>query len=138
MAAIDSELINLFQNNNNGVSNHVHHYQHHHLPNPIATNINGPLVSSDDSESESHANIVLELKGYLNKWTNYIHGWQPRFIVFKDGTLSYYKSEEDSDFGCRGAISVFKATVKVRVFVYIYICNVVPLNDFVGKFIEKP
>lgn len=116
MAAIDSELINLFQNNNNnGVNNHVnHHHHHHHLPNPIATNINGPIGSSDDSESESHPTIVLELKGYLNKWTNYIHGWQPRFIVFKDGTLSYYKSEEDSDFGCRGAISVFKATVKVR------------------------
>lgn len=31
------------------------------------------------------------LSGYLSKWTNYIHGWQPRFIVLKDGTLSYYK-----------------------------------------------
>lgn len=41
-----------------------------------------------------------------------IHGWQLRFIVLKDSTLSYYKSAEDSDFGCRGAISLEKAIVK--------------------------
>ena len=69
--------------------------------------------NSDDSESEHNLSIP-ELKGYLSKWTNYIHGWQPRFIVLKDGTLSYYKSEQDSDFGCRGAISLQKATIKVR------------------------
>lgn len=47
--------------------------------------------NSDDSENELNFNSVPELKGYLSKWTNYIHGWQPRFIVLKDGTLSYYK-----------------------------------------------
>lgn len=47
--------------------------------------------NSEDSESELNCNSVPELKGYLSKWTNYIHGWQPRFIVLKDGTLSYYK-----------------------------------------------
>lgn len=41
-----------------------------------------------------------------------IHGWQQRFIVLKDSTLSYYKSAEDSDFGCRGAICLEKATIK--------------------------
>lgn len=35
-----------------------------------------------------------------------------RFIVLKDSTLSYYKSPEDSDYGCRGAICLEKATVK--------------------------
>lgn len=35
-----------------------------------------------------------------------------RFIVLKDSTLSYYKSAEDSDFGCRGAICLEKAVVK--------------------------
>lgn len=58
---------------------------------------------------------IAELKGYLSKWTNYIHGWQPRYIVLRNGTLSYYKSEVDSDFGCRGAISLHKATIKVGV-----------------------
>lgn len=91
---------------------------------------------SDDSDDPSSSNSVPELKGYLSKWTNYIHGWQPRFIVLKDGTLSYYKrydkrnnnklnaaninfhiyrfaSEFESDYGCRGAISLDKATIKV-------------------------
>lgn len=57
-----------------------------HLP----SNNNGS--NSEDSENELYYNSsVAELKGYLSKWTNYIHGWQPRFIVLKDGTLSYYK-----------------------------------------------
>uniref|UniRef100_A0A336MKJ2 Ceramide transfer protein n=2 Tax=Culicoides sonorensis TaxID=179676 RepID=A0A336MKJ2_CULSO len=56
------------------------------------------------------------LKGYLSKWTNYIHGWQPRYMVLQDKTLSYYKSEEDSDFGCRGVISLQKATIKSHEF----------------------
>lgn len=115
MAAIDGDLLIGFQNNNN---NNNHHYLK-------ATNINGPqqtvISSGDDSDPESpYSNIILELKGYLNKWTNYIHGWQARFIVFKDGTLSYYKSEEDSDFGCRGAISIHKATIKVCTIVFFF------------------
>ena len=50
--------------------------------------------------------------GTLSKWTNYIHGWQDRYIMLKDGSLVYYKSEIETDFGCRGAISIDKATVK--------------------------
>lgn len=76
-------------------------------------------TSSDDSENEIIVNIP-ELRGYLSKWTNYIHGWQPRFIVLKGGTLSYYKSESESDFGCRGAVSLHKATVKVIFFFFIF------------------
>ncbi|XP_055679742.1 ceramide transfer protein [Lutzomyia longipalpis] len=72
---------------------------------------------SDDSDNDYIINSSApELKGYLSKWTNYIHGWQPRFIVLKDGTLSYYKSEQESDFGCRGAISLQKATIKSHEF----------------------
>lgn len=48
--------------------------------------------NSDDSDFDVNcSSSIPELKGYLSKWTNYIHGWQPRFIVLKDGTLSYYK-----------------------------------------------
>lgn len=72
---------------------------------------------TDDSENEFITNFI-ELKGYLSKWTNYIHGWQPRFIVLKDGTLTYYKSEQDSDLGCRGAISLLKAAIKVKIQIY--------------------
>jgi len=66
-------------------------------------------ASSDDSDNE----YIAELRGYLSKWTNYIHGWQMRYIVLKNAQLSYYKSEQESDFGCRGAISLYKAVIKV-------------------------
>ena len=46
--------------------------------------------------------------GTLSKWTNYIHGWQDRYIALKEGNLVYYKSEVETDFGCRGAISIDK------------------------------
>lgn len=70
------------------------------------------LIFSDEDDDSENGYQVPELQGVLSKWTNYIHGWQSRFIVLKDGTLSYYKSEQDTGFGCRGAISLFKATIK--------------------------
>ncbi|XP_059620704.1 ceramide transfer protein-like isoform X1 [Phlebotomus argentipes] len=74
------------------------------------------MAEDFSAQSNSDESDTPELKGYLSKWTNYIHGWQPRFIVLKDGTLSYYKSEQESDFGCRGAISLQKATIKSHEF----------------------
>lgn len=32
--------------------------------------------------------------------------------MLKDSTLSYYKSAEDSDFGCRGALNLERAIIK--------------------------
>lgn len=64
----------------------------------------------DDSEEEVRN---IEKKGVLSKWTNYLHGWQDRYIVLKDGTLSYYKSQNDLAFGCRGAVSLTRASVTV-------------------------
>ncbi|XP_023947703.2 ceramide transfer protein [Bicyclus anynana] len=69
---------------------------------------------SDNSDIEDSSNP--ELRGYLSKWTNYIHGWQDRFIVLKDSTLSYYKSELESNLGCRGALCLKKAKVKPHEF----------------------
>ncbi|KMQ85055.1 collagen type iv alpha-3-binding protein, partial [Lasius niger] len=69
-----------------------------------------------DDDEDSDGVVVPELQGTLSKWTNYIHGWQTRFIVLKDGTLSYYKSEQDSGFGCRGSISLYKANIKAHQF----------------------
>jgi len=65
-------------------------------------------ITSDEEEWEAE---VPDLCGTLNKWTNYIHGWQQRFMAVKDGTLVYYKSVSETDFGCRGAISIGKAVV---------------------------
>lgn len=72
------------------------------------------IVVSDDSDLDDC--VTPELRGILSKWTNYIHGWQDRFIVLKDGTLSYYKSELESNLGCRGALSLLKANVKPHEF----------------------
>lgn len=69
---------------------------------------------SDDEEDIENGFAQPELHGTLSKWTNYIHGWQDRYIVLKDGTLAYYKSEDDTAYGCRGAISIFKAVIKVN------------------------
>jgi len=67
--------------------------------------------SPDLSDDETWDPGSPELSGTLNKWTNYIHGWQQRYIALKDGTLVYYKSASETDFGCRGAISIQKAHV---------------------------
>lgn len=84
-------------------------------PAPPAADATATGSQSENSEDEDYLDNSIELRGYLSKWTNYIYGWQPRYIVLKDGTLSYYKSESESDFGCRGAISLSKATIKVRI-----------------------
>ncbi|KAK7492548.1 hypothetical protein BaRGS_00016214 [Batillaria attramentaria] len=69
------------------------------------------VLSLTDDEDELDEEPLPELHGTLSKWTNYLHGWQDRYIVLKDGTLSYYKSEDETAFGCRGAVSLTRATV---------------------------
>ena len=39
--------------------------------------------SPELSEEEEWESEPPELCGNLNKWTNYIHGWQPRFMALK-------------------------------------------------------
>ena len=71
----------------------------------------GEQEDSPDMSDDEWDREAPQLCGTLNKWTNYIHGWQQRFMALKDGTLVYYKSASETDFGCRGAISVAKASV---------------------------
>ena len=47
-------------------------------------------------------------RGNLFKWTNYLSGWQCRYVVVERGTLSYYRNELDMEFGCRGVIHLGK------------------------------
>ncbi len=56
------------------------------------------------------------MKGSLSKWTNYINGWQERYFVLEVGLLSYYKSEADTQYGCRGSISLHKTKIAVSCF----------------------
>lgn len=76
------------------------------------------LTDDEENEDSDYEPVLPELHGTLNKWTNYLHGWQDRYIVLKDGTLSYYKSENDTAFGCRGAVSLAKASIVVSFGVY--------------------
>lgn len=72
-------------------------------------------LSDEDDEYENGIHAP-ELSGTLSKWTNYIHGWQSRYIVLKDGNLTYYKSSNDTTYGCRGAISLNRACIKAHDF----------------------
>ncbi|KAK3729093.1 hypothetical protein RRG08_005466 [Elysia crispata] len=73
-------------------------------------------LSDDEDDFEDDEEPLPELSGTLCKWTNYLHGWQDRYIVLKDSTISYYKSEDETAFGCRGAVSVLKAHVSPHQF----------------------
>lgn len=69
---------------------------------------------TDDSNDDDSVDEQLpRLDGTLHKWTNYLHGWQERYFVLKEGTLTYFKSETDRSFGCRGAISLARASLTV-------------------------
>lgn len=65
---------------------------------------------------ENHISSGVYHEGLLNKWTNYIHGWQSRWMVLSNGVLSYYKSQRDRSVGCRGAISIQSARVRPHQF----------------------
>uniref|UniRef100_A0A8B9JPW5 Ceramide transporter 1b n=1 Tax=Astyanax mexicanus TaxID=7994 RepID=A0A8B9JPW5_ASTMX len=68
--------------------------------------------SEEDLETEPgpHGGVA-EFSGVLSKWTNYIHGWQDRWVVLKNNTLSYYKSQDEREYGCRGSLCLSKAVI---------------------------
>ncbi|XP_054159177.1 ceramide transfer protein-like [Oppia nitens] len=69
-----------------------------------------------DVKDTNSTDLLPPFEGVLQKWTNYIHGWQQRFIALKDGTLTYYKSADETAFGCRGAVTIIKAQIKLHEF----------------------
>ncbi|XP_018575203.1 pleckstrin homology domain-containing family A member 3-like [Anoplophora glabripennis] len=46
------------------------------------------------------------MEGILWKWTNYWNGWQTRWFVLENGVLSYYKSQDEVNQGCKGSLKV--------------------------------
>lgn len=79
------------------------------------------LTDSDETDEEDSVDESLpQLTGILHKWTNYLHGWQQRYFVLKEGTLTYFKSETDRSFGCRGAVSLSKAVITVCTYISMY------------------
>ncbi|KAG7274962.1 hypothetical protein CRUP_001055 [Coryphaenoides rupestris] len=65
----------------------------------------------DPAEPGSPSVGVVEFSGILSKWTNYIHGWQDRWVSLKSNTLSYYKSQDEREYGCRGSLCLSKAVI---------------------------
>ncbi|KAF6204382.1 hypothetical protein GE061_002723 [Apolygus lucorum] len=53
------------------------------------------------------------MEGVLLKWTNYWNGWQTRWFVLHDGILSYYRSAEDVNQGCKGSVKVSAIQIAV-------------------------
>ena len=64
-------------------------------------------TTTDDEEE----NDILVKRGELFKWTNYLSGWQCRYVIIERGTLAYYKSESEMDFGCRGLVPLDKIDI---------------------------
>ena len=45
-----------------------------------------PTVNlSDEDEEMDQQNVSTGYEGSLSKWTNYIHGWQSRWMVLSNG-----------------------------------------------------
>lgn len=51
------------------------------------------------------------MSGYLQKWTNYLKGYQKRWFVLNDGLLSYYRSQAEMAHTCRGTIKIANAII---------------------------
>ncbi|EDQ88914.1 uncharacterized protein MONBRDRAFT_32502 [Monosiga brevicollis MX1] len=84
------------------------------------------FVQHDDDSVGAHSDTELDgrdrepplpsREGQVAKWTNYIHGWQERYLVLRDGTLSYFKSAQERTRACRGSIDVIGAVIKAHDF----------------------
>lgn len=61
------------------------------------------------------ANKDIDKSAFAFQWTNYIHGWQDRWVVLKNNTLSYYKSQDETEYGCRGSLCLSKAVITVSI-----------------------
>lgn len=86
---------------------------------PVASVSSGeepPQLNREDSNEEDSFEFeeAPSKRGSLLKWTNYLRGWQERYFVVRDGVLSYFKSEIDTQYGCRGSVSLHKVKILVR------------------------
>lgn len=66
-----------------------------------AASADAPKVESELETSDEDEDLIVK-EGVLSKWTNYVHGWQDRYLVLRDGILSYFKDKGDTSSLCRG------------------------------------
>lgn len=86
------------------------------LERPLMSDNQSWNSSGSEEDLETESGPPVELCGVLSKWTNYIHGWQDRWVALKSNTLSYYKSEDETEYGCRGSICLSKAVISPHEF----------------------
>lgn len=84
----------------------------------MATVVEYPTTSDDEESIEDEKTTSGtfrngDFQGRLFKWTNYLHGWQERYLVLRHGFLNYYKNEYDISLGCRGALAVNQVIIQV-------------------------
>ncbi|KAJ8320200.1 hypothetical protein KUTeg_001787 [Tegillarca granosa] len=60
------------------------------------------------------AHKLIAMEGVLLKWTNYLSGWQPRWFILDNGVLSYYKSQEEVNNGCKGSLKMSVCDIAVH------------------------
>ena len=70
------------------------------IKNDNQTGTNSQSIKSSSSSSSN------DLASSIFKWTNYVYGWQQRYMVLKDGILSYYRSQLGTEYGSRGTIVI--------------------------------
>ncbi|KTG40609.1 hypothetical protein cypCar_00012587 [Cyprinus carpio] len=85
------------------------------LPDSQSWNSSGSDEDLDVEPGPGPHGGVVEFGGVLSKWTNYIHGWQDRWVMLKNNTLSYYKSQDEREYGCRGSLCLSKAVITVSI-----------------------
>ena len=84
-----------------------------HLSGEDEVTISQQTAANNCPTNNAPTTLAKDLASNLFKWTNYIHGWQERYIVLKDGVLSYYKSPCETQYGCRGAIALKQSSISV-------------------------
>jgi len=49
--------------------------------------------------------------GFMDKWTNYVHGYKVRWFVLENGVLSYYRGPDDEGRQARGVMHLRYVTI---------------------------
>lgn len=79
---------------------------------PLHTNSIQPSQSSNKLANINGGNNDNgSMSGHLQKWTNYLKGYQKRWFVLNNGLLSYYRSQAEMAHTCRGTIKIANASV---------------------------
>ncbi|CEF65395.1 Oxysterol-binding protein 2 [Strongyloides ratti] len=69
------------------------------------------LTNLFNSESNG-TNITILKQGWLQKWTNYIKGYQQRwFVLDSKCSLAYYRTQSEVNHTCRGSINLQEARI---------------------------